>query len=934
MSWLTGYGYRKSHVINPATGAGTNYAVRIKAHKNFTAPYSTYSDNPLMRQMHPDVHYFPAGIDGYKYWMSYTPYPPESSEHPCIRRSNDGINWVDDGITNPVVNHVGYAYDADPDMIYVADCDKWFMIWAPMTGAAWGLAFAYSSDGKTWTEYDGVAINGNTDPIILSGSDSAGVAWERLGAQSRTQYPSLYYNSGTFYLFYGNNEIANGGAVGYATFTWNNSTNDIENFQRCATNPILTLPATGTYKEGCGHIDISKYGSTWYLYCVRSRVVGVNDYDVCLATSDDLSTWTNQGAIITIGATGRWDADYEYRACPVVDGEGNQILIDSKRYVYYSAVNENLVSGIGLAQETNLFDDQVNLNNHCEDDFGDIRFTSDDEVTELDYWIEYKSDGDYAFIWVKVPGDLSTATKSIYIYYSKTGQATSSDIQGVFLKADDGTAGNFDEEVVGSSVFSHSGGKYKNTGSTLIGDAWASGGTITDWNKYLVVTNNVLPTGTGNIEWALYDSADLLSIIGLNAAVINMFRFGITRTNGININIKYLDPSNVFQFWNGHGWQNTTVNYQLNTTDDLSFKIWSDGTNLYCDILNNGISILTKIYYHDVCSIPIASIKSFSSGVCYAWSERKTDLYFVENELENYFVRTYVDPEPSHGAWGDEEPVPSLTIVYPNGGESIYAGDVCDITWLNVSVEHAKLLLSIDNGSNWTEINPSILASLQIYSWLIQSWAVSDQCLVKIIGVEEPEYYDTSDAVFEILEDVTESIVITAPNGGETYYTDEVCNITWSSVGLTHVQILYSTNNGSSWTQIVASVLGSLGTYSWTVPVAAISTNCLIKIIGVEKPAYYDTSDTVFTVKTDSITSWAQVAAQLNSQVNINSLIEYNSKLYGGTSTGGRLFRFDTDHWTQIADQLNDQTDILCMIIHNGNLFAGTAQEGCLFRLE
>jgi len=30
--WLTGWQYRKSHVINSASGAGTNYQVRIKVH--------------------------------------------------------------------------------------------------------------------------------------------------------------------------------------------------------------------------------------------------------------------------------------------------------------------------------------------------------------------------------------------------------------------------------------------------------------------------------------------------------------------------------------------------------------------------------------------------------------------------------------------------------------------------------------------------------------------------------------------------------------------------------------------------------------------------------------------------------------------------------------------------------------------------------------
>ena len=39
----------------------------------------------------------------------------------------------------------------------------------------------------------------------------------------------------------------------------------------------------------------------------------------------------------------------------------------------------------------------------CRSDFGDIRFTDSDGVTELSYWMEEKVDGDYAVFWVKVP---------------------------------------------------------------------------------------------------------------------------------------------------------------------------------------------------------------------------------------------------------------------------------------------------------------------------------------------------------------------------------------------------------------------------------------------------------------------------------------------------------------------------------------------------
>jgi len=47
--------------------------------------------------------------------------------------------------------------------------------------------------------------------------------------------------------------------------------------------------------------------------------------------------------------------------------------------------------------------EDVYLNGKCRNDFGDIRFTDSDGVTELSYWMEEKVDGDYAIFWVKVP---------------------------------------------------------------------------------------------------------------------------------------------------------------------------------------------------------------------------------------------------------------------------------------------------------------------------------------------------------------------------------------------------------------------------------------------------------------------------------------------------------------------------------------------------
>ncbi|MFA5365193.1 MAG: DUF2341 domain-containing protein [Candidatus Bathyarchaeia archaeon] len=64
--------------------------------------------------------------------------------------------------------------------------------------------------------------------------------------------------------------------------------------------------------------------------------------------------------------------------------------------------------------------DDVYTSSHCKTDFGDIRFTASDKVTELSYWRETKTDSDNAVYWVKINDNLDSSTQSIYIYYGKS----------------------------------------------------------------------------------------------------------------------------------------------------------------------------------------------------------------------------------------------------------------------------------------------------------------------------------------------------------------------------------------------------------------------------------------------------------------------------------------------------------------------------------
>ena len=86
---------------------------------------------------------------------------------------------------------------------------------------------------------------------------------------------------------------------------------------------------------------------------------------------------------------------------------------------------------------------------------------------------------------------------------------------------------------------------------------------------------------------------------------------------------------------------------------------------------------------------------------------------------------------------------------------------------------------------------------------------------------------DTSDAVFSIVP--VPAITVTSPNGGESWEVGSAHNITWTSVGTVgNVMIEYSTNNGSTWTTIVASTAND-GTHPWTVPDTP-STTCRVRV--------------------------------------------------------------------------------------------------------
>jgi photosystem II stability/assembly factor-like uncharacterized protein len=90
-------------------------------------------------------------------------------------------------------------------------------------------------------------------------------------------------------------------------------------------------------------------------------------------------------------------------------------------------------------------------------------------------------------------------------------------------------------------------------------------------------------------------------------------------------------------------------------------------------------------------------------------------------------------------------------------------------------------------------------------------------------------------------------VTVIAPNGGETWNHNSVQNITWSAGNIANVKIEYRTSPGVRWQTIAASVLGSLGNYSWTVPNTP-TTQARVRVSDVTDATPVDSSDADFTI--------------------------------------------------------------------------------------
>jgi hypothetical protein len=203
---------------------------------------------------------------------------------------------------------------------------------------------------------------------------------------------------------------------------------------------------------------------------------------------------------------------------------------------------------------------------------------------------------------------------------------------------------------------------------------------------------------------------------------------------------------------------------------------------------------------------------------------------------------------------------PSVTVTAPNGGESWTAGTTQNITWTatdNVGVTSVDLYYSTSgSGGTFTAIATG-LANTGSYAWKVPNTA-STNAFVKAVAHDAAGNTgtDLSDAAFTIIgvaDTTPPSVTVTAPNGGQSWNAGTTHNITWTAtdnVGVTSIDLYYSTTGSSGTFTAIATGIANTGSYAWKVPNISTS-NAFVKVVAHDAAGNtgVDLSNSAFRIK-------------------------------------------------------------------------------------
>jgi hypothetical protein len=217
--------------------------------------------------------------------------------------------------------------------------------------------------------------------------------------------------------------------------------------------------------------------------------------------------------------------------------------------------------------------------------------------------------------------------------------------------------------------------------------------------------------------------------------------------------------------------------------------------------------------------------------------------YFLGWLIDDFRIYTCATPYPA-----------TVSLAYPNGGETLYPGNWETITWQAPrNTAYVNLSYTLNNGVTWKTIVKNF--SGNAFQWFVPyQTANKTKCRVKVTA------YNSNGAkvgVDQSLPFRIEALSLISPNGTENWDMGTVHQIEWVTQGtkklVDTVQLFYTIDGGVTWKKVPGSPLpDNPGTHDWTLPtVPADKPKCKVKVVLKDaggKTLASDLSDGFFTI--------------------------------------------------------------------------------------
>ncbi|GAB4319253.1 MAG: hypothetical protein Kow0059_13120 [Candidatus Sumerlaeia bacterium] len=191
----------------------------------------------------------------------------------------------------------------------------------------------------------------------------------------------------------------------------------------------------------------------------------------------------------------------------------------------------------------------------------------------------------------------------------------------------------------------------------------------------------------------------------------------------------------------------------------------------------------------------------------------------------------------------------SITMLNPNGGESLFHGETYGLAWFAPnSISMVKLDVSLNGGQSWQNI-VAATPNTGKYFWPPPAdLGVSCNALIRVSNAANTAQSDSSDAPFCLLSRSLR-ITVTSPDGGEVWPAGQTRRITWTWGGdIAQVDIFLSQNAGADFTPLATGVANT-GAWDWLIPASTPpGDQNLIRVAAAGLGGVSDTSNAPFTL--------------------------------------------------------------------------------------